>query len=52
MKITLKCPVCNEEFKTNWPAWVAKAPFHTWTARWTKCPKCGKRSLMKPEKKK
>lgn len=51
-KRKLKCPECNHEWEYGYWEWVWKAPFHTFTKRLTKCPKCGKRSYIKGEKSK
>ena len=43
----LQCPQCNNNFEMNYWKWVFLNPFHTWTKRLTKCPRCGQKSWMK-----
>ena len=47
------CPNCGEIFQMSYFKWIAKNPFHWFNFqemkdyRRTKCPCCGKRSLMR-----
>ena len=44
------CPKCNQEFEINWFKWLFTTLFHWFGKRLTKCPHCGQRSYVKPQK--
>lgn len=44
------CIHCGNVFKKSYFKWLFTTVFHTFTKRLTKCPKCGKKSWMKPLK--
>lgn len=49
--VRLTCPNCEKKFTfRNKIVWILNSPFHTFTERLTRCPYCGKASLMKREK--
>lgn len=47
LKLHFRCPECSELFHINgyWK-WVFKNPFHMFSFRYTKCPKCKQRAWM------